>query len=84
MSGWAWAGAAAGGLLLAVLLRRPLGWLGRLALRSGVWLAVLWLLRAVSPLLGIHLGVNLFNAVALGALGLPGLALLLMTQWIIG
>lgn len=84
MSGWMWGGLAAAGLLLLVLLRRPLGWLGRFAARSGVGLAFLWLLRGVSPLLGISLGVNLFNAAVLGALGVPGLALLLMVRWIMG
>lgn len=84
MSAWAWVGAVAAGLLLLVLLRRPLGWLGRLAARSGVGLAFLWLIRGVSPLLGINLGVNLVNAAVLGVLGVPGLALLLMTQWILG
>jgi inhibitor of the pro-sigma K processing machinery len=33
-------------------------------------------------LIGVSLGVNLFNAAVLGALGVPGLALLMMTQWI--
>lgn len=73
-------GAAA--LALAVLLRRPLGWLGRLAARSGLSLAVLWLLRGLGGVLGISLGVNLLNALVLGLLGGPGLALLLMVQWL--
>lgn len=84
MSGWAWAGLAAAGALLLVLLRRPLGWLGRAAARTGAGLAFLWLIRGVSPLVGVSLGVNLLNAAVLGVLGVPGLALLLMTQWLIG
>lgn len=83
MSGWAWGVAAAGVLLLLVLLRRPLGWLGRAAARSGVGLALLWLMRGVGPLVGVSLGVNLFNAAVLGVLGVPGLALLLLTQWVV-
>lgn len=70
-----------GVLTLIILLRRPLGRLGRLAFRSGIGLAFLWLIEGVSPLVGVHLGVNLFNAVVLGVLGAPGLALLMMTQW---
>lgn len=77
-----WVALGAGVLLLAVALRRPLGKAVRLGVRSGLWLGVLWLLRWVSPVLGITLGVNLFNAVVLGLLGMPGLALLLMTQWL--
>lgn len=70
-----------GSLVLLILLRRPLGRLGRLAFRSGVGLGFLWLIKGVAPLVGINLGVNLFNAVVLGVLGVPGFALLMMTQW---
>lgn len=71
----------AGVLLLIVLLRRQLGWLLRLAARSGVGLAFLWLFQGVGELLGVSLGVNLLNALVLGVLGVPGLALLMMVQW---
>ena len=82
MSGWAWGGVAAAALLLLVLLRRPLRALGRLALRSGVSMVLLWLLRGVGGVLGIHLGVNLANGLVLGLLGVPGLALLMLVQWL--
>ena len=35
-----------------------------------------------SPLLGLHIGVNLINALIVGILGLPGLALLVLMQWV--
>ena len=65
---------ALGLLLLAglALLRRPLGKLLRLAVRSSVGLAVLAL---------FSLGVNPVNALVLGVLGAPGFGLLLMLQW---
>ena len=72
------------GLLLLVglaLLRRPLGQLLRLAVRSSVGLAVLALFSQVSPLIGVSLGVNPINALVLGVLGAPGFGLLLMLQW---
>lgn len=72
-----------GVLVLLILLRRPLGKLGRLAVRSGLWLVFLWLFKSVAPLVGVNLGVNLFNAVILGLLGVPGLAFLMMAQWVI-
>jgi inhibitor of the pro-sigma K processing machinery len=71
-----------GVLLLLVLLRRPLRGVGRLTARSGLWLGFLWLFRGVAPFLGINLGVNLFNAFLLGVLGVPGLALMMMVQWL--
>ena len=72
-----------GGFLLLILLRKPLGWLGRVAARSGRGLAALWLLRGLGGLLGVELGVNLLTALVLGVLGGPGLALLLMVQWLV-
>ena len=74
---------ALGLLLLAwlALLRRPLGQLLRLAVRSSVGLAVLALFSQVSPLIGVSLGVNPINALVLGVLGAPGFGLLLMLQW---
>ena len=72
------------GLLLCaalLLLRRPLAWLIRLALRSSVGLAALALLAPLGSAAGISLGVNLVNALVLGLLGVPGFGLLLMLQW---
>jgi len=63
------------------LLRRVLARLLRLLLRSSVGLAALALLSHIGPPAGIHLGVNLFNALVLGVLGVPGFGLLLMLQW---
>ena len=72
-------------LLLAAfaLLHRPLGHLLRLAARSAVGLAVLALFSPVGHLIGVNLGVNLVNALILGALGAPGFGLLLMLQWVL-
>ena len=63
-----------GGLILILLLaalRRPLEWLVRLAARTGVGLAALWALSGVGGLVGLHLGVNLVNALVLGVLRRP-------------
>ena len=64
-----------------LLLRRPVVRLFRLVLRSSVGLAVLALFSQVGHLIGIHLGVNLVNALILGLLDIPGFGLLLMLQW---
>mgnify|MGYP001153853492 CR=1 FL=1 len=71
------------GLLLCaalLLLRRPVARLLQLALRSSVGLAVLALFSQVGGFVGIKLGVNLVNALVLGA---PGFGLLLMLQWVL-
>ncbi|HJB56491.1 MAG TPA: pro-sigmaK processing inhibitor BofA family protein [Candidatus Flavonifractor intestinipullorum] len=72
-----------GGMVLIALLtaRRAVAKGLRLAARTGVGLAVLALLSPAGGALGIHLGVNLFNALVLGVLGAPGFGLLLMMNW---
>lgn len=78
---WCLAGAV---LCIALLvLRRPAARLLRLALRSGVGLAVLALFSQVGRLIGVTLGVNLVNALVLALLGAPGFGLLLMMQWVL-
>ena len=57
-------------VLFLVIFRRPLG-LGFLALWSQSGLAA-----------GLALGVNAFNALTLGLLGLPGLGLLFLFRWV--
>ncbi len=79
-----WWCAAAGGLLVALILFwKPLKGLGRLAARTGVGLAALAVFSPVGGMMGISLGVNLLNGVVLGLLGLPGFGLLLMLNWIL-
>lgn len=73
-----------GGLILALALaalRRPLGALLRLALRTAAGLGALYLLNLGGGVLGLGLGVNLANALVLGVLGLPGFGLLVLMDW---
>lgn len=75
---------AVGGLmavLLLAVLRRPLGWLGRLAARTGVGLGFLYALSSISGVVGLRLGINLVNALVLGVLGAPGFGLLVALDW---
>lgn len=83
MSSWAWWAAAGAAVLALAMCRRPLAALGGFGVRSGLGLVFLWLFQGLGGLLGVSLGVNLINSVILGALGLPGFALLLMTQWMV-
>ena len=81
MTGWGWWAAAGAAVLMLALFRRPLEALCRLAGRSGLGLVFLWLFQGLGGLLGVRLGVNLLNSLILGALGVPGFALLLLVQW---
>lgn len=82
----AFAATALGLLLLAVLLRifaRPLRLLLKLACSTALGFFALFLFRALEPLLGVTLGLNLFNAAVIGVLGFPGFLLLLALRWLL-
>ena len=82
MSWGLWLGVALGALMLLAIFRRPLRLLGKLAVRWGVAMAVLWGLQGIGPSLGVYLGCNALNGLVLGVLGVPGFGLLLLTQWV--
>ena len=63
-------------VLFLVIFRRPLGWLLKLLARSALGLGFLALWSQSG------LGVNAFNALTLGLLGLPGLGLLFLFRWV--
>ena len=65
------------------LFRRPLKLALRVVLNSALGLGVLWLLNSTAPVTGLTLGVNWFNALTVGVLGLPGLGLLLLVKWVL-
>lgn len=79
-------GVMAAFFLLALLriFRSPL----RLALKvlgnTLLGFLALWGVNLTSALTGISLGMNLWNALVVGVLGLPGLILLLTLQWVLG
>ena len=69
-------------VLILVIFRRPLLWLGKLLVRSLLGLGFLALWSQSGLAAGLALGVNAFNAVTLGLLGLPGRGLLLLFRWV--
>ena len=78
-----WVGGGCLALVLLVLLRRPLGRLLRLGGRSAVSLAALAAFGQIPFLAALLPGANLANALVMGVLGLPGLGLLMMMQWML-
>ena len=75
------------GLSLALILLRviktPLKLAMRLLGNTLLGLLALYILQSTSAYTGIALGLNLWNALVVGVLGLPGLGLLLLLQWIL-
>ena len=53
----------------------------RVAGNAALGFGALWLLGRTVP--GLHLGLNVFNALVIGVLGLPGFGLLLLLQWVL-
>lgn len=76
-------GVAVGLLALSVrLFSAPLKLALKVLCNTLLGLGALLLLNAAAPFTGLSLGLNLFNATVVGVLGIPGLGLLLLVQWI--
>ena len=75
------------GALLLLLSAKALSAPLRLALRAGlntmIGFGALLLVNATQSFTGLSLGVNFFNAIVVGILGVPGLGLLLLVQWVL-
>ena len=78
------------GLLLAFFLitlvrifRAPLLLALKLLVNTVLGFLALWAVNAASAVTGIALGLNLWNALVVGVLGLPGFVLLLLVQWVL-
>ena len=82
------AGAAIAGIILLIAIVRvfiaPIRVILKLCFNTLLGFAGLICLDLFGAYIGITLGVNLINAVVVGILGLPGLALLLLLRWLCG
>ena len=72
-------------LLVAVvrLFHKPLKLALRVLINSALGFCALWLLNLTTAVTGMSLGLNLFNALTIGVLGVPGLGLLLLLKWVL-
>lgn len=77
---------AGAGMLLLLLCAKALSAPLKLALRATLntllGFGALLLVNTTSPITGLSLGLNLFNALTVGILGIPGLGLLFLMQWV--
>lgn len=82
-----WAALALLGLFLVMaavrLFKSPLRLVLRVGVNAVLGLAALWLLNLTSDFTGFSLGVNWFNALTVGILGVPGFCLLLLVKWVL-
>lgn len=75
-----------GGFLLIALVRifkTPLRLAVKLLANTLLGFLALWAVNLTSAYTGIALGLNVWNALVIGALGLPGFLLLLLVQWVL-
>ena len=74
------------GFFIIALLRvfsAPLKLAVKLLVNTLLGFLALWTVNLTAGVTGIALGVNVFNALVIGILGLPGFLLLLLVQWVI-
>ena len=70
-------------LVVLRLFRSPLRLVLKLLLNTLLGFLSLWAVGLTSSVTGVALGLNLWNALVIGILGLPGFVLLLLTQWVL-
>ena len=73
--------------LLAVMFVRlmliPMKWFYRVGIHSVCGFVCLWLLNSISTVTGIFFPINAVTAIIAGFLGLPGIGLLAVLQWVL-
>ena len=65
------------------LFAAPLKLALRVVINSALGFGAVWLLNLTTGFTGLSLGLNLFNALTIGILGVPGFCLLLLMQWVL-
>ena len=75
-------------LFLAVailkLFKTPLKIALRTVGNTALGFGALWAINLTTAYTGLSLGLNLFNALTIALLGVPGLGLLLLVKWVLG
>ena len=69
-------------LLLFAIIRIPIKIIFKLLLNIAVGFVMLFFLNLLGEFFGITVAVNWINAAIVGILGIPGVALILLLQWL--
>ena len=70
-------------VLVVKIFGTPLRWLLKLALNTAIGFVALFLLNFFGDYIGLSLGINWLNALIVGVLGVPGVILLLLLQYLL-
>ncbi len=74
------------GLVVVYLIKalsRPIAGIGKILMRSALAFCAIWAVNVIGSYMGFHMGLNLISAVTVGALGVPGIALLLAIKYLV-
>jgi inhibitor of the pro-sigma K processing machinery len=69
-------------LLVFVILRKPIKIVFKLLLNIVIGFIALFAINYLGSFIGVTVAVNWINAVIVGVLGVPGVALILLLRWI--
>ena len=67
-------------LVISGVFLKPIKFILKLLLNSALGLAFLVLVNFLAAPVGIHIGINPVTAIAVGALGIPGVIIILILQ----
>ena len=70
-------------IALIRVFQAPLRLALKLLANTALGFLALWVVNLTAGVTGITLGLNLWNALVIGVLGLPGFVLLLLIQWVL-
>ena len=70
-------------MLLLKLLVLPIRWFWKIFVNSACGFLCLWLLNSISGFTGLLFPINSVTALIAGFLGLPGILLLALLQWVL-
>ena len=71
-------------VVIVRLFKTPLKLALRAIINTTLGFAALWAVNLTTVYTGLSLGLNLFNALTIALLGVPGLGLLLLVKWVLG
>lgn len=69
-------------LIVFIILRKPFKIVFKLLLNTVVGFLTLFGINYLGAFIGISIAVNWLNAVIVGVLGIPGVALILLLKWL--
>jgi inhibitor of the pro-sigma K processing machinery len=69
-------------LAVFVILRKPFKIVLKLVLNTVIGFAALFAINFLGSFIGVSVAVNWINAAVVGVFGIPGVALILLIQWI--